>query len=239
MNWSKKISNFIEIIKSPDNLILMAQGLGNTVKVATIGLLLGILIGTFIGVVKVAPKYKVIMRILDKICSFYVMIFRGTPMVVQLLIAYFVILPLCGVKGVSALKVGMVVFGMNSGAYQSEIMRSGLNSVDRGQLEAGRALGLGYGIAMLKIVVPQAFKNILPTIGNEFISLIKETSVLSFITIYDLYTVFHTMASSDYEYMVPYIVMAIIYIILVIIISIIIKLIEKVFARSDREAAKK
>jgi len=177
-------------MQSWNNWKLVGMGLANTLKVACVGLLLGILIGTFIGVIKVAPKYKMTIRILDKICSFYVMIFRGTPMVVQLLVAYFVILPLCGVRGFSAIKVGMIVFGMNSGAYQSEIMRSGLNSVDRGQLEAGRALGLGYSIAMIKIVVPQAFKNILPTIGNEFISLIKETSVLSFITVYDLYTVF-------------------------------------------------
>ena len=112
----------------------------------------------------------------------YVGMFRGTPIVVQLLVAYYVILPLLGVN-LPALYVCVLVFGLNSGAYVSEIMRGGIMSVDPGQMEAGRALGMSYGATMTKVVVPQAVKNILPTLGNEFIVLIKETSVVSFVGI--------------------------------------------------------
>ena len=133
----------------------------------------------------------------------------------------------------------MIVFGLNSGAYVAEIMRGGLNSVDKGQLEAGRALGLSYPATMIKIVVPQALKNILPTLGNEFITLIKETSVLSFITVYDLYTALSTIGSKNYEKMVPYLVMAFIYIILVLLITLLVKMLENFFAKSDRNRAGK
>ena len=186
-----------------------------------------------IAIVKVAPKYKLVYKILDKICSFYTVIFRGTPIVAQLLIAYYVIIPTLSIK-MDALSVGMIVFGMNSGAYVSEIMRSGLNSVDKGQMEAGRALGLTYSTTMIKIVVPQAIKNILPTLGNEFISLIKETSVLSFIAVYDVYKALLDVGMVKYDSMVPYIMMGAIYIILVLVISAVIKLIERRFAKSDR-----
>jgi polar amino acid transport system permease protein len=217
---------------------LLVDGFFNTIKVAVLGLVIGILIGTLIAVVKVAPKYKRSLRFLDKICSIYVAIFRGTPMVVQLLLAYYVLLPTLGVKNVDSLTVGIIVFGMNSGAYVSEIMRGGINSVDSGQMEAGRAVGLSYATTMVKIVIPQAIKNILPTLGNEFITLIKETSVLSFITVYDLYTALSAIGSKNYEKMVPYLVMAVIYIVLVLLITLLVKLIEKAFAKSDRSATK-
>lgn len=234
MNWGVKWEKFFSAMQSESFQQLLLDGLLNTVKVAVLGLIIGILIGTLIAVVKVTPKYKLINRILDKICTVYVALFRGTPMVVQLLLAYYVLLPTLGVKDVNSLAVGIVVFGMNSGAYVSEIMRGGINSVDRGQMEAGRALGLGYGTAMIKIVIPQAIKNILPTLGNEFITLIKETSVLSFITVYDLYSAIDEIGSKNYENMVPYIVMALIYIVLVLIITLLVKLLERGFAKSDR-----
>jgi polar amino acid transport system permease protein len=217
---------------------LLLLGLVNTVKVAVFGLLIGIVIGTVIAIIKVAPMYSVAMRILDKITSVYVAIFRGTPMVVQLLLAYYVILPAIGAKGVEALSVGIAVFGLNSGAYVSEIMRGGINSVDRGQLEAARALGLSYNVGMLKVVIPQAIKNILPTLGNEFITLIKETSILSFITVYDLYTALSTIGSKNYEKMIPFIVMAIIYILLVMIITLLVKLVESALSTSDKKKEK-
>ena len=234
MNWGVKIEKFLSTMKSEYFRQLLLDGLINTVKVAVIGLIIGILIGTVIAIAKVAPKYKRTVRILDKICSVYVAIFRGTPMVVQLLLAYYVMLPSLGVKNVNALTVGIVVFGMNSGAYVSEIMRGGLNSVDKGQMEAGRALGLNYTTTMIKVVIPQALKNILPTLGNEFITLIKETSVLSFITVYDLYTALSTIGSKNYEKMIPYLVMAVIYIILVLLITLLVKILENAFAKSDK-----
>jgi ABC-type amino acid transport system permease subunit len=130
--------------------------------------------------------------------------------------------------------VAMAVFGLNSGAYISEIMRSGIQSVDAGQLEAGRAVGLSFSVSMVKIVIPQAVKNILPTLGNEFISLIKETSIVSFVGAADLYVAFSYIGSNSYEFMVPYLVMALIYIVLVLIISLLVKLLERSLKKSDR-----
>lgn len=154
-------------------------------------------------------------------------------MVVQLLVGYYVLFPLMGIT-VSSLVTCIIIFGLNSGAYLSETMRAGINSVDSGQMEAGRALGLSYGATMIKIVVPQAIKNILPTIGNEFISLIKETSVVSFVGAVDLYNAFRYIGSNNYEFMVPYLIMAMFYIVIVLIISLGIKLMERSLRKSDR-----
>lgn len=233
MTLAERFRLFFSYLSEPVWQKRLLSGLGVTVRIAVFGLLIGIVIGTLIAVVKVAPKYKRYLRILEKICDVYVAIFRGTPMVVQLLIAYYVLLPLLGVRA-DAAGVGVAVFGLNSGAYVSEIMRSGLRSVEEGQMEAGRALGLSYPVTMFKIVVPQAVRNIIPTLGNEFISLIKETSVLSFIAIADLYTVFQKIVSNSYEPIVPYIAMALVYIVLVLLITVLIRLTEKLMAKSDR-----
>ena len=237
--WGEKISVFVKTMKSEYFRELLLLGIVNTVKVAVLGLIIGIIIGTAIAMVKVAPMYSPVMQVMDKLCTVYVAIFRGTPMVVQLLLAYYVIIPALGIKGVEALSVGITVFGLNSGAYVSEIMRGGIKSVDRGQMEAARALGLSYNAAMIKVVIPQAIKNIVPTLGNEFITLIKETSVLSFITVYDIYTALSTIGSKNYEKMIPFIVMAIIYIILVLGISALVKAVESIFAKSDKNNGEK
>ena len=154
-------------------------------------------------------------------------------MVVQLLVCYYVLLPILGVK-MTGVQVSILVFGLNSGAYISEIMRGGIMSVDQGQMEAGRAVGLSFATTMRKIVIPQAIKNILPTLGNEFITLIKETSVVSFVGAADLYVAFSYIGSNSYEFMVPYLVMALIYIVIVMIISLAIKLMERSLRKSDR-----
>ena len=239
MNWAIKWEKFISTMESEYFQKLLLKGLMNTIQVAVWGLIIGIFLGTIIAIVKVAPKYRRSMRVLDKICSVYVALFRGTPMTVQLLLAYYVLLPSLGVTNVESLTVGIVVFGMNSGAYVSEIMRGGINSVDKGQMEAGRAIGLSYAVTMVKIVIPQAIKNILPTLGNEFITLIKETSVLSFITVYDLYTALSTIGSKNYEKMIPYLVMAVIYIVLVLLITLLVRLMEMALAKSDKNSPKK
>ena len=209
------------------------EGLSNTLKIAVVGLIIGIFIGTLIAVVRVLPKYKTLPKVLNGICSFYVAFFRGTPMVVQLLLSYYVALPLMGVN-LPSVTVALIVFGLNSGAYISEIMRSGILSVDPGQMEGGRAMGLSFSKTMLAIVIPQAVKNILPTLGNEFITLIKETSVVSFVGTLDLYVAFNRIGSNSYEFMVPYLVMAVIYIVLVLIISGLVKLMERSLRKSDR-----
>lgn len=232
-NFGQKIDKFIEIFLQQNGYVKVVQGLQNTLLIAVTGLIIGIIIGTLIATVRVLPKYKRLPRVLNAICSVYVGLFRGTPMVVQLLVFYYVLLPIIGVH-ITGVQVAMVVFGLNSGAYISEIMRSGIQSVDSGQLEAGRAVGLSFGVTMVKIVIPQAVKNILPTLGNEFISLIKETSVVSFVGAADLYVAFSYIGSNSYEFMVPYLVMAMIYIVLVLIISLLIKLLERSLNRSDR-----
>ena len=218
------------------------DGLKTTVIIAVVGLLLGILIGTIIAVVKVTPQTNVGIKILSKIADGYVAIFRGTPIMVQLLIVYFVLFPLIGISAANSslpikeyrIVVAIAVYGMNSGAYVSEIMRSGIQSVDIGQLEAGRTLGLSYGFSMLRVVIPQAIKNILPTLGNEFIVLIKETSVVSFIAVVDVTKAFKSIADSNYEYIVPYLMLGALYLVLVLMITALIKLIERRFKKSDR-----
>ena len=232
-NFGQKVSKFIEIFIEQNGYVRVLEGLKNTLLIAVIGLIIGIVLGTLIATVRVIPKYKVLPRVLNGICSFYVGLFRGTPMVVQLLVFYYVLLPIIGVK-MTGVQVSMMVFGLNSAAYISEIMRSGIQSVDPGQMEAGRAVGLSFGTSMIKIVIPQAVKNILPTLGNEFISLIKETSVVSFVGAADLYVAFNYIGSNSYEFMVPYLVMALIYIVLVLIISLLIKLMERSLKKSDR-----
>lgn len=232
-NFDKKIMKFWEIFYENDGYAKVLAGLKNTLIIAVVGLAIGIFIGTIIAIVKVLPKYKRLPKILDSLCNFYVGLFRGTPVVVQLLVAYYVILPLIGIN-MPGLNVCVLVFGLNSGAYVSEIMRGGIMSVDPGQMEAGRALGLSYRVAMLKIVVPQAVKNILPTLGNEFIALIKETSVVSFVGTADLYVAFNYIGTNSYEFMVPYLVMALIYIVLVMIIALLIKVMERRLRKSDR-----
>jgi len=232
-NFELKIAKFIEIFWEQNGYVKVLEGLENTLLIACTGLIIGIIIGTLIATVKVLPKYKTLPKVLNAICNFYVALFRGTPIVVQLLVFYYVLFPLMG-WNITGVEVSILVFGLNSAAYISEVMRGGIQSVDPGQMEAGRAVGLSFGTTMMKIVIPQAVKNILPTMGNEFIALIKETSVVSFVGAADLYMAFNYIGSNSYEFMVPYLVMAIIYIILVLIISLLIKLMERSLQKSDR-----
>ena len=228
-----KVDKFLEILIQQNGYVKVLEGLQNTILIAVTGLIIGIIIGTLIATIRVIPKYKTLPKILNAICSFYVEMFRGTPMVVQLLIFYYVLFPIIGWR-MTGVQVAIMVFGLNSGAYISEIMRGGIQSVDPGQLEAGRSLGLNFATSMIKIVIPQAVKNILPTMGNEFITLIKETSVVSFVGVTDLYVAFNTIGSNSYEFMVPFLAMAMIYIVLVLIISFMIKLMERSLKKSDR-----
>ena len=235
-DFQYKVEKFISLFQGSNAASYRSEiltGRSNTVKIAVMGLIIGIIIGTLIAIVRVSPKYKVLPRVLNGFCSFYVGFFRGTPMVVQLLLSYYVFLPLLGIN-LPSVTVAIIVFGMNSGAYISEIMRSGIQSVDPGQMEGGRAIGLSFATTMIKIVIPQAVKNILPTLGNEFIALIKETSIVSFVGALDLYVAFRKIGTNTYEFMVPYIVMALIYIALVLVISGLIKLMERSLSKSDR-----
>ncbi len=233
MNFEAKFNKFIEILIDYKGYVKVIEGLENTLKIAILGLIIGIVIGTLIATIRVIPKYKLLPRVLNSICTFYVGFFRGTPMVVQLLLFYYVALPLMGIN-LPSVSVAIAVFGLNSGAYISEIMRSGIQSVDYGQMEGGRSVGLSFSTTMMKIVIPQAVKNILPTLGNEFIVLIKETSIVSFIGAADLYVAFNYIGSNSYEFMVPYLAMAVIYIIIVCLITVLIKFMERSLKKSDR-----
>jgi len=232
-NFSLKLETFWREFYTNEGYVWVLEGLYNTLFIAIMGLIIGTVIGTLIAAVRVMPKYKVLPRILNGICSVYVSIFRGTPMVVQLLVFYYVLFPLVGAR-ITPIGVSILVFGLNSGAYISEIMRGGILSVDPGQMEGGRAMGLSFFATMQKIVIPQAIKNILPTMGNEFITLIKETSIVSFVGASDLYKAFNLMGTNTYEFMIPYLAMAIIYVILVLLITLLIRLMERRLRKSDR-----
>ena len=161
-NFEQKWNQFVKVFIEQNGSQKVIEGLQNTLLIAVLGLLIGIIIGILIAMVRVVPKYSRLPRILNGFCSFYVGFFRGTPIVVQLLLCYYVLLPIIGAH-MTGVQVSILVFGLNSGAYMSEMMRAGIMSVDAGQMEAGRAVGLSFATTMQKIVIPQAIKNILPT----------------------------------------------------------------------------
>ena len=213
INWQEQWEYFVKQW-SNNGYKMFFRGLITTCEIAVLGLIIGIFIGAIVAITRVMPKYKLLPKILDKISAAYVAFFRGTPILVQLIVLHYVLKPIMGLS-ISSIIEAIIVFGLNSGAYVSEIMRGGINSVDKGQMEAGRSLGLGYWTAMIKIVLPQAIKNIIPTLGNEFIALIKDTSVVNMIAVDDLYRAFTLMGGSKYWYVIPYLILAVCYIILV------------------------
>jgi len=191
------------------------------------------ILGCLLATCQIIPKKSAFHKLLSVAVDGYIVLFRGTPMVVQLLLMHFVVFPSVGIN-IDPVHEAIFAFGLNSAAYVSEIIRGGILSVDIGQTEAGRALGLNYSKTMLKIVLPQAIKNVIPTLGNEFIALLKETSVVSFIAVVDLTKSFQNIANSTYEYIVPYIVLALVYLVLVLIVTQLIKLIERRLRASDK-----
>ena len=209
------------------------KGLTNTAIIAVFGLLIGFLLACIIAFAKLLPSKHPLVTIAKRICDVYVAIFRGTPMVVQLLLLHFAIFPMMGLN-IDTVTEAVIIFGLNSAAYMAEMLRSGINAVDMGQMEAGRSLGLSYGSTMLFIILPQAIKNILPTLGNEFIALIKETSVVNFIAVMDVTKALTSIAESTYEYFVPYIVLALTYLIIVLFITWLVKIMEKRLKRNER-----
>lgn len=216
---------------NPGTLKSVLFGLQNTAIIAVCGLLLGFLIGCLLATVQIIPSKNVFATIGKKIVDVYVAVFRGTPMMVQLLLFHFAVF--AGVRIEPVVEVSLI-FGLNSGAYMAEILRGGIASVDKGQMEAGRSLGLSYTATMIRVVLPQAIKNSVPTIGNEFISLLKETSIVSVIGLADLTRSFKAIADSTFEYFVPYIVLALIYLVLVIIITVLIRLLERRLRKNER-----
>ena len=210
--------------------MMFLEGLGNTLIVTLGATVLGVLIGALIAVVKTIYKQSGKLKVLNAICEAYTTIIRGTPVVVQLLIMYFIVFS----NSTNSIMVGILAFGINSGAYVAELMRAGINAVDIGQTEAGRSLGLSRGVTMRAIVLPQAIKNVLPAIGNEFISLLKETSVIGFLGVMDMTRVAQRVISRTADPYFPYISIALVYLGMVCVLNYFVKKLEKRLAKSDR-----
>jgi len=230
---SKQWEVFVRTFVTNEGYKDVLLGLKNTAYIALFGFLIGIVIGIVVAVIKVSGKQSKFAKALSRIGDVYVGFFRGTPIIVQLLLIYYVLFPLMGVT-VDKLVVAIVTFGINSGAYVSEIMRSGIQSVDVGQLEAGRSLGMSYSTTMMRVVIPQAVKNSLPSLGNELIALVKDTSVAGFIAVFDLTQAFKLIGSSSYAYIIPYVMLALFYLVIVLALTLIIKLIERRLRKSER-----
>ena len=209
----KDISHRFEInFISQDNYLQLLKGLGNTFLITLVGFIGGLLLGAITCIVLGLESHNVFLLALKQVFKAYVSIFRGTPAVVQLLILYFVVFQ--SFRG-DAIFIAMLAFALNSGAYVSEILRGGINAVSFGQTEAGRSLGLSYSKVMIKIIFPQAIRNALPSLGNEFVTLIKETSVVGFIASFDLSLAFRKVAGSTYDYMFVYLWMGVLYFVII------------------------
>lgn len=206
-------------------------GLRNTLIIALCGLIIGIILGTIVACVQVAGKRNKVARGFAVVGDIYTGIFRGTPIIVQLLIFHYIFFAQVNIDG---LLEAILVFGLNSGAYVAEIMRGGINSVDIGQLEAGRTLGLSYVTTMVRVVFPQAIKNVIPTLGNELIALTKDTSVAGYVATMDLTRAFRLIASAKYEYIVPYIMLALFYLVIIVIFTVLIRLVERGLRKNER-----
>lgn len=225
--------SFYNAIVPEQRYMAYVNGLKITLIISLFAVLLGVAIGVVVAVIKVCKDHTKsrIVHILAKICDLYITVIRGTPLMVQLLIIYNLIFTS---RDTSPILVGTVCFGINSGAYVAEIVRAGINAVDVGQMEAGRSLGFTWLKTMWYIVLPQAIKNILPALGNEFIVLIKETSVASVIAVNDLTKNAQYIGSRTWDLIPPLIIAAVIYLIIVIGLSKLLKLFERRLAKGDR-----
>lgn len=230
---NKKMSNFFDAIYTAlfvqERYLSILTGLKNTLIIAFFATLIGVLIGTIVALVKHSCSGHRYLWIFDKICDLYITIIRGTPLVIQLLILSTVILKNLDYANL----IAIIGFGLNSGAYVAEIIRAGILAVDKGQMEAGRSLGLTRGQTMKKIIMPQAIKNILPALGNEFIVLLKETSIAGYLAVHDLTKAGEIIKTNTYDGAV-YFVIAGIYLLLVVGMTAILKRFERRLAKSDR-----
>ena len=223
---SSFISNFID----DNRWRYITDGLKITLLVTVFAVLIGVVLGFLIAIVRTTHDKTGKLKILNAICKVYLTVIRGTPVVVQLMIIYFIIF---GSVDISKVVVAIVAFGINSGAYVAEIFRSGIMSIDNGQFEAGRRLGFNYAQTMMYIVMPQAFKNVLPTLCNEFISLLKETSVSGYIALQDLTKGGDIIRSRTYDAFMPLIAVALIYLAMVMIFTKLVSLLERRLRNSD------
>ena len=231
MSFSEKLyQNFIE----DDRWLLLVNGLKVTILVTLFALLVGVIIGFTVAIIRSLHDKTGKFKILNAICKVYLTVIRGTPMMVQLLIMWFVVWASARSTDSNMMKCAILAFGINSGAYVAEIVRSGIMSVDNGQFEAGRSLGLSYRQTMISIVLPQAFKTVLPALANECIVLLKETSVAGYIAIQDLTKGGDIIRSQTFSAFMPLITVALIYLIMVVVLTHLVGKLERRLSQSDR-----
>ena len=225
----KIFNSFYNSVIYDDRYKYIFEGLFHTILIALFAVIIGIIIGIVIAIIRNNYEVNKKFRVLNSISKIYVDIIRGTPVILQLMIIYYVIFKSVNIN---ILIVGVIAFGINSGAYVSEIIRAGINSIDKGQMEAGLSLGLKYGEVMRLIILPQAIRNILPALGNEFITLLKETSVGAYIGIVELTKASDIIASRTYDYFFPLIIIAIIYLIMTLGLSKLVNVMERRLANA-------
>ena len=210
----------------------LVEGLLNTLIISLFAVMIGILLGFIIAIIRTTHDKNGTLKILNWISKGYLTVIRGTPVMIQLLIIYYVVFASVNINKIF---VAVIAFGINSAAYVAEIVRGGIMSIDNGQFEAGRSLGFSYNKTMMYIILPQAFKNVLPSLANEFIVLIKETSIAGTIGLMDLTQGGNIIISNTYEAFMPYIAVAIIYLIIVIILTSFVNKLERRLRKNERD----
>ncbi|TCL60321.1 amino acid ABC transporter membrane protein (PAAT family) [Kineothrix alysoides] len=228
--WFQKVSVMFEAaFITGDRWKLYLNGLGVTLEIAFFAAILGMVIGTLLAFMKLSVRRNGKKSILVVLANVYIDVIRGTPSVLQLMIMWFIIMA----NSKNGVLVAILSFGINSGAYVAEIVRAGILAVDNGQMEAGRSLGLSKVQTMIYIIIPQAVKNVLPPIGNEFIVLLKETAIVGYVSLTDLTRVANQIASRTYEAFMPLIGAAVIYFIVIKILTILLAKFERRLRKSD------
>lgn len=237
--WESLKMGFYQTFILEDNYQYFVKGLGTTLTVTVFALVIGVIIGVLVAIIRSAydqqPERKkgLLLKILNGICKVYLTVIRGTPMMVQLLIMWFVVWASARSTDSNMMKCAILAFGINSGAYVAEIFRSGIMSIDKGQMEAGRSVGLTYAATMRYIIIPQAFKNVLPALGNELITLVKETSVVTVIGLRDLTKGAMIVQSKTYQALIPYFAIAAIYLVIVMFLTWVMGKLERRLRQSD------
>lgn len=229
--WQKFTEGIVLNFIKDNRWRYLTNGLGVTLKITFFAVLLGLVIGFVVSMVRSAHENTGKLRLLNAICGLYLTVIRGTPVVVQLLLIY---LGVFSSVRVDKTLVAVIAFGINSGAYQAEIFRSGIQSIPRGQFEAGRSLGFNYVQTMTNIIMPQAFRNVIPTLANEFIVLLKETSVAGYIALEDLTKGGDIIRSRTYAAFMPMLAVAVIYLTMVLFFSQGVKYLERRLKKSER-----
>ena len=227
LDWFDTLYNTFIVAERYKTLI---EGFGKTILITVGALLIGIVIGTIVAIIKVFADRNKKLKIFDMLCNLYLTVIRGTPVVVQLLISFFIIF----VNSKDGTWVAIITFGVNSGAYVAEVIRSGIMAIDSGQTEAGRSLGFSKVQTMWLIILPQAFKNILPAIGNEMIALLKETSVAGYVAVVELTKAGNQIKNTTYDQINPILLVAVVYLVMVVGLTKLLGVFERRLRKNER-----